>query len=301
MLRSALEALGPTNRVYSLARAVRHSRSTAYWTGISLLPLERRRRVLYRKYHGRDLRLDPPVRISEKVNWRIVHDRRPLLAWTCDKLRMKEYAAGFPGLEVPRTLWAGTDVGELAEMSFPERWVLKPNHRSGLVHLGQGQPTRKELAVLTSGWLKDFQTARLGEWAYGQAQPCILAEEWIGDGDAVPTDYKFYVFDGVPAAIQVHTGRFGEYAKRFYRPDWTPVDGTDGPLAPRPAALDEMLELAGALGAPFDFMRIDLFWTRGKVYFGETTPYPAGGLVQVRPDSLDVELGALWTLPDLHA
>jgi hypothetical protein len=107
------------------------------WAGILPaiygMPVELRRRALFLYCNRRFPHFKKPLTFNDKVNWRILTDRRPLLEWTCDKLAMKERACGVPGLRIPRTYWAGTDLRELAAAELPEHWVLKPNHRTGLV------------------------------------------------------------------------------------------------------------------------------------------------------------------------
>jgi hypothetical protein len=60
-----------------------------------------------------------------------------------------------------------------------------------------------------------------------------------------------------------------------------------------------MVELAGCIGRPFDFMRVDLYNVDGALYLGELTPYPGGGLEPFEPRNLDVDMGAAWQLPQL--
>ncbi len=108
---------------------------------VARLPPLVRREIWYVQKYRRLGHLRRPVLFSEKVNWRILYDRRPLLAWTCDKLRMKEEAIRH-GVAVPQTYWSGHDLRELVDVQLPERWVLKPNHRSEIVHFGGG-PVRR--------------------------------------------------------------------------------------------------------------------------------------------------------------
>jgi hypothetical protein len=100
--------------------------------------------------------------------------------------------------------------------------------------------------------------------------------------------------------VQVDTGRFGDHRRRLYTPDWTPVDVVEdvapGPVTPPPASLPRMLEIASALGAAFDFIRVDLYDVAGEVWFSELTPYPGGGLDRFDP-ALDELLGSWWQLP----
>lgn len=272
----------------------------------SWLPLGVHRRLMYLKKHRRPLRLRHPVTFTEKVNWRIVYDRRPLLLPTCDKLAMKDFAVSrVPTVRVPATLWSGTDVSDLTGTSLPERWVLKPNHRCGLVHFGAGATDSGELTPVVAGWLSETQAQELGEWAYSQARPLLLAEEFIGDGSQAPTDYKFFVFDGVVRLVQVDSSRFGGHVQRLYSPDWQPHDYTMnyplGPVTEPPLSYARMLDVASALGAGYDFLRVDLYDVAGEVWFGEITPYPSGGRTVLLPRAADEALGRLWQLPPRRA
>ncbi len=263
-----------------------------------------RREIWYTQKHRRLGHLRHPRSFTEKVNWRILYDRRPLLAWTCDKLRMKEEAARH-GVLTPQTYWSGCDLRELVHVPLPEHWVLKPNHRSALVHIGRGPVGDRqvyELERLTCGWLEETQNSLLGEWAYSQARRCFLVEEMIGGGPSPPTDYKFFVFGGRPYLIHVTTNRLREHLMRYYTPSWEPLSHYSGyPLgavSEAPRGLDEMLRVAALLGKPFDFMRIDLYNVGDAVYLGEFTPYPHSGMFPYWPRVLDREIGALWTLPE---
>ncbi len=267
------------------------------------LPVGVERRVLFALSHRRLPHFGRPVTFSDKINWRILNDRRPLLEWTCDKLAAKEYALkeAPAGLRVPRTFWSGSDIRELEAVELPEHWVLKPNHRSGLVYFGRGRPDLRELEAVTATWLTPFEAARLGEWAYSRARPVLLAEELLGSPGTPPPDYKFFVFDGKVALIDLHMDRYIGHQTRFYSPDWSPLDlksdVKQASVTAPPPGLDQMLEIAARLGAPFDFMRVDLYYDNGVITFGEFTPYPCGGLLRFIPASMDTEIGKAWTLP----
>lgn len=267
------------------------------------LPAGVERRLLFTYYNRKLPHFTRPVTFSDKVNWRILNDRRPLLEWTCDKLAMKEYAsaAGLAGLRVPRTFWSGSDISGLRAADLPEHWVLKPNHRSGLVYFGSGKADCQELAAVTRTWLDAFEAGAMHEWAYGKARPTLLVEELLGPPGSPPPDYKIFVFDGKAELIEM-VNRYDGNQQRLYRPDWTPLEvlyGPQGmaPVAPPPPGLEQMLGIAQKLGQPFDFIRVDLYDVTGSIVFGELTPYPCGGLERFRPASFDVELGEKWQLP----
>ncbi|MCU1495353.1 MAG: uncharacterized protein JWO62_3117 [Acidimicrobiaceae bacterium] len=268
------------------------------------LPERLRRDIKYFQSHKRIPSLRNPKTFNEKINWRILKDRRPELSWTGDKLAMKQFAKGCALVSVPTTCWAGTDINELTSLTLPDSWILKPNNASGRVIQGKGQVTPEDVKRLrgsTIGWLDPATYDHLCEWVYLAAQRVLLVEEFIGV-DVAPIDYKFYVFDGEPLFIQVDTERFVDHKMSFYSTLWDvlPVHSRfpTAEKLPEPAHLDQMMDAARYLGRDFDFMRVDLYDVLGEVWFGELTPYPASGLMKIQPASFDRSWGALWRLPD---
>lgn len=275
---------------------------SVYQEALASLPVAHRRRVMYLRMHRRPLHLSDPQTFSEKVNWRMLNDRRDLIRNSCDKLWMKDLARN-SGVAVPETLWSGTDVHNITGVSGD--WVLKPNHRSGLVHFGSGTPDPDEIARVTAGWLDETNATALGEWAYSQARRLLIIEELLGQrGEDLP-DYKFFVFNGKVQMIQVDTSRHTTHQRRLYTPSWRPMDTKMhyplGPISPAPEALDEMIEIASRVGKPFDFIRVDLYVVDSRIYLGEVTPYPDGGLARFESadNDIDTNLGSMWVLPRL--
>lgn len=260
----------------------------------------------YWRRFGRLATFKAPETFTEKVNWRLLNDRRPILAFTCDKAATKEHVlSSGVDIQVPEQLWFGTDLAEFAALELEGDWVLKPNHRAGgVVIFGSGRPDLQALQTQTAGWMKSYEAEVLSQWAYTQARPGFIAERRIGESDVAPVDYKFFVFDGVPRLVQVDTDRFQGHQRRFYDPGWAAQPHRSmhplGPVIDRPEHFEEMLRLAGALGEPFDFVRVDLYDTAGGVFFGELTPYPGAGLEPYEPDDLDRRLGSYWRLPSLR-
>jgi hypothetical protein len=266
------------------------------------LPDRPKRALLFREAHGTWPHGRSPRTFTEKVNWRVVNDRRPLIGRLGDKLAMRDHARQVcPGLRVPELLWAGTDLRALAAAPLPEHWVLKPNHGTMRVHLGTGRPDVERLRRITAGWLDEPLYPDRGEWAYSRARRLLLVEELLGPPGQPPVDHKFLAFGGRVHVVQVDSGRHdGTHRRRLYSRDWEPLSVVEsvpaGPVTPPPASLPVMVATAEALGGGFDFVRVDLYDVDGTVVFGELTPYPGGGLDPFDP-GLDRELGAAWVLP----
>lgn len=58
-----------------------------------------------------------------------------------------------------------------------------------------------------------------------------------------------------------------------------------------------MIAIARDIGRDYDFIRVDLYEALGKIYFGEITPYPTGGLAKYNDPEFDRMLGSYWRLP----
>lgn len=270
---------------------------------ITALPGTMPRHVLFLLNYRRFLNLRRPRTFNEKVNWRIVHDRRPILATMSSKYYSKRFARErVPDISVPRTIWYGSDLNELSDIEISGHWVLKVDHRSGSVLFGSGPPKVADVHRKAGSWLErdELDAGRL--WAYSVLDPAYILEERIGGPDYVPTDYKFFVFDGDVRLIQVDRNRFGSPVRNLYSPTWSalPFSYTwnPGPVEQAPPSLDLMLAAASRLGEGLDFVRVDLFNVGGRIYFGELTVYPAGGLSHW-PRELDLNMGRYWNLPTL--
>jgi hypothetical protein len=275
---------------------------------IGMIPVSTKRQALYLTTIGKRGDFVEPKTFNEKVNWRILNDRRDRIVKACDKMWMKEMArAAYPGLDlrIPATFWSGTDVGAAPDLMDLPPWVLKPNNSSGHAIFGPDPRVgREELRRQIRTWF-DQTPLEMGEWGYGRARQQLLLEERIPTPDGEPpVDYKFFVFDGRIELIQVNRGRFGErQTATFFDTNWRrlPVHWLNQPVAeePRPTELDRMLRIARILGTDWDFIRVDLYAVGGEVWFGEFSPYPGSGLRRYQPSSFDWEQGMHWKLPAL--
>lgn len=287
------------------AQNARKAARPLHWAIASAMPLTLRRHYLHAANTRRWGNFTRPTTYNDKMNWRILKDRRPQLVMTCDKLTMKDLARSLVPdeheLRIPKTYWSGSDIRRAPDLRELGPTVIKPNNGSGDVIFGPLPP--EELAVRTHGWLRSKAGNQLGEWGYQHARELILIEERIPSLETAPVDYKFFVFDGYVGFIQANSDRFGQTASwSFYDPTWEylPV-GRRGyartPLPP-PTQLPEMIDLAKRLAAGWDHIRIDLYCTDEGVWFGEFSPYHHGGVFPFDPPGYDLKFGQFWTLPE---
>ena len=116
-----------------------------------------------------------------------------------------------------------------------------------------------------------------------------LVEEFLKNTEgeySIPNDYKVFCFDGVPEVILLKRYKNSSYRKKSYTAtDWKPLKdlwtaSTTDTVVPKPAELDEILQLSRKLGAYFrnNVVRLDFYITDRGVIFGEFTPHPSGGM-----------------------
>lgn len=273
---------------------------------LPFIPLKWRRQVLHIGRFGRPVSRNPKTFV-EKVNWRMLHDRREIIATTGDKLSMKEHAMErAPEILVPETLWSGEDITEIQTKDWKCDWVLKPREGSGYLAFGSGSLFDSNISVATvNAWRHQDLYRVHGAWSYGQTVPGYLLERRIPtlNGEP-PNDIRFYVFDGTVRLIQVDTPRFDQVRRRFYTPNWEPLDVRQGVALldiaiDAPPRLGEMLSAAERIGVGYDFVRVDLYDVAAGIFFGEITAYATGGMAVFHDPAFEELVGSWWNLPSL--
>lgn len=266
---------------------------------ISSMPLPLARKILFKHRFGYFPNTRHPQTFQEKLNYRVLFDRRELLITASSKVESKSFVESLnvPSLRVPRTYWHGSNLEELESLVAPSDWILKPSHRSGAVLFGTQGPIcimhhRNELQT----WLqeREYRTNKL--WAYRHVTRELILEERLGDENDL-TDYKFFVFDGKVALAQVDSGRFMEHTRTLYDHNLHFINASYG-VPPTEdlvsfEVLQHLAEVASRVGKDFDFVRVDLYYHQGETYFGELTVYPGGGLSEW-PHELDLDIGEFW-------
>ena len=262
----------------------------------------------FKSVHGHYPNLLNPKSFNEKVVHRSLFDNRPILKTLADKFAMREFVAKRIGdAFLPEMYHCTENPDDIPFQDFPTRYVVKPTHGSGWVKVVKDK-TKVNTAELTEqchSWLSEDYYERCRERVYRNIIPRIMVEEYIDDGlDGGPADYKFAVFHGRVAFVNVIYDRFGSLRGLLLDRNWTPMnpqfaadlmnDSTPAPAGPPPPHYSEMREIAEKLGAEFDFIRVDLYSTPDRIYVGELTTTPGAGLDPFHPKSFDRELGALW-------
>jgi hypothetical protein len=239
----------------------------------------------HRRMHGEFPRIIRPVTFGEMILRRNLFDRRPLLSQIADKAAVRSYVEARLGSQVLPQLYHVTARPESIPFdTLPDKFVVKPNHGSGWYQVVTEKSALDRTALIETcfDWLNRSYYKETGEIVYRNIEPRILIEQFIDDGmGASASDYKFFVFRGRVEFIYVVTDRLTNHKRRLYTPAWEKLDvrleseEVEGD-APRPPHLAEMIEAAETLGRDWDFIRVDLYDTAERLYFGELTLTPGG-------------------------
>lgn len=269
-------------------------------------------RWLYYSKLGVFPRLDPPVTFNEKIQWIKLYDRREIYHRMVDKSTAKEYAEAIigPGHTL-KTYGVWDRPADIDWDALPRQFILKltagAGGRSTCICRDKDSFDRKAaIRRLQKDYRRDLYR-RYGEWAYKDIPKRVIAEELLqADGPFdVPSDYKFWCFNGKARIVMVGSGRYQKGIKpsfHFLDTDWNPLPfwkkyPPAGPTPPRPPQLAEMIEIAEKLSKGISFLRVDLYNEGGKVYFGELTFYPSSGTTPFHPEEWDAIVGEMLLLP----
>jgi len=267
----------------------------------------------YERAFGRPLDWANPLTLNEKLNWLKLFYRNPLQRVAADKHAVREHVRARAGAECLIPLLAVYDrADDICFGDLPGGFVLKGNHGSGQNWIVRDKEREDERRIRRQfrEWMAENHYAKSREWPYRGMTPRIVAEELLLDEDGrIPSDFKLHCFNGRVECIQVDLDRDTAHRRNFYDPAWqrlpfvwTEWEGS-APLWPggrdveRPGALPEMIRLAETLSKDFPYARIDLFYCRGRVYFGEITFFHGGGFERFDPPEWDRKLGERLALP----
>jgi hypothetical protein len=246
-----------------------------------------------------------PRTYNEKIAWRILYDRNPLIAATTDKVAVREYVAGKVGRDILVPLLGVYDhAAEIPWDALPNQFALKASHGYAMNLLVTDKSAVDRQAALdqADAWLTRRYYDSSREWAYRDIRPRLIVEELLVDDDGkIPPDIKFLVFHGKAAVIRIHLDRFGTHHINSYDTDlrllpFRQIQPVDPSFVPRPEIRD-MIPVAERLAEDFDYARIDLYLVGSTPRFGEITHYDTSAQAPFVPPEYDRVLGDMWRLP----
>ena len=211
---------------------------------------------------------------------------------------------------LPKLYGIYSDVDKIDFQKLPNSFVLKVNHDSGGVILvknkneflankhGFEQAMQKLILHLKINYYNEHR-----EWQYKNIEPRIFAEEYLMENERDTKDvdnYRMFVFASGKIYVQCDSADYSNDHKRwFYDEHWSFQAFSynfqvleDGVSKPKNLPLMSAIarQLVFGVGG---FLRVDLDNVLGRIYVGELTFTPYGGIGKWS-DGWDEKLGDLW-------
>lgn len=238
-----------------------------------------------------------PKTLNEKINFIKYFERNPLAPIVADKIAVRDYVEKKIGNQYLVPLIAVFDRPEQIDFSIlPQQFVMKLNNGSGFNLICTDKSKLDQQQIIrnfTKAYQKDIYVASR-EWHYREIKPKILVEKMLGENI---NDYKIFCTKlRGPAFIQVDVDRFRSHKRNVYDLDWNLkqleyVYSNSQDLIHKPKSLLEMIQLAKQLSSEFTLSRIDFYEVNEKIFFGEITLHPEGGVGPLDSYRSDLEIG----------
>ena len=257
---------------------------------------------------GKKLNLNDPKTFNEKLQWLKIHNRKPEYTTMVDKYAAKQYVADRIGERyIIPTLGVWEHFDDIDFDNLPNQFVLKCTHDSGgiVICRDKSKLDKKAAKKKLEYYLRRKYYYIHREWPYKNVPKRIIAEQYLSNDEKSDelSDYKVLCFNGEPKLIEIHRGRFsGHHTQDFYDVNWNktefeqPEDPLSDEIMKKPVFADKMLELSRTLAENIPHVRIDWYYTGGKLLFGEITFFDGSGFCPFI-DNQDEILGSWITLP----
>lgn len=252
-------------------------------------------KVNFKRKLGYDLNLASPQTFSEKIQWIKVYGKPERFSRYVDKYNVRQYVKERIGDQylIP-LIGVYNKVNQINWSQLPDSFVMKTTHGAtwNIVVKDKAKVNWGNAKMRLRKWLGLRYYLITGESNYRNIKPRIVIEEFINDPTGDLKDYKFFCFQGEPAFIQVDGTRFTNHQRDLFDLDWNKIpvrlkykNFIESP--PKPARLAEMIQVARQLSEGLPFVRVDLYYTNDRIYFGELTFTPGNGFERFTPRSYD--------------
>lgn len=268
-------------------------------------------RIQYRIQTGRKLNIKNPKRFTEKLQLYKIKYHNPDMLRCTDKYEVRKYIEekGLCQYLIP-LIGVYDTIKKIDYTKLPNQFVAKTTDGGGanqvLICKNKNYLSKETFIKRLSAWMAAPKAKKhVGrEWAYENNYPRKIIIEKLIEDDNIKKDlcdYKFYCFNGEPLYCQLIQDRSTKETIDFYDMKWNhmpfyglnPLHGPAAKLADKPASYEQMIDIARKLAIGFPFVRVDLYFVKGNIYFGELTFYPASGYGHFTPDKYDYTLGDL--------
>lgn len=250
------------------------------------------------RFHKK-INIDHPITLSDKICYLEFREDNPLVTQCSDKYDVREFvrSKGLENILVP-LIGVYNDVEEINFDVLPNQFALKATFgcKMNLICSDKSKLDVDLARKKIDEWLKKGFNRNALEPHYNKIKKRIICERYLEGVDTI-LDYKIHCFNGKPKFILVCSERNKGLRLNLYDLNWSPINEICGKHKPnkqieKPTCLNDMLQIAETLAGDFDFVRVDLYQINQKIYFGELTFTPDGGMLSYYTREFDREMGS---------
>lgn len=270
--------------------------------------------IKFRIAFGRKIDWKNPTGFGEKIQWRKIYDRNPLYTLAADRFEVRKYVEKKIGKKYLIPLLFSGKPNELKFENLKPPFVIKTNHNVGKHYFVRDSEdykkiNQRKLLDYFSNCLKKDWSKFWREWHYKNIKPLLVVEKILLEKGKIPHDYKFHCFNGRVEMVQVDMGRFENHTRCILNRKGDTLPFAFGPddgrgnlgvkmvsTASKPKNFQEMISVAERLSKDFDYVRVDLYSLKNRIYFGELTITPCAGFERFEPKEWDYYFGKLWEI-----
>lgn len=275
----------------------------ARYIAYKILPLKKYIKLTYRMFYHRKLNLENPQFLSEKIYWLKLYyakEQKALIQECYDKLSVREYVVKKGcGKYLTKLYHVYSEADEIDFNELPNSFVLKVTQSSGynLMCKDKYEVSENEVKNQLGVWLRaarEGSNKRYKEesFVFDRQRIKIIAEEYLRNNDGtIVEDVKLFCINGkveffyaTKDSVDESGRKKANYIINVYDKnwnlllfDWCHYRHSEAEIIKKPDKLDEMILIAEKLSQDFPFVRVDLYYTGKKIYFGELTWIPSGG------------------------
>lgn len=274
----------------------------AQWAALHLQRL--RIRYQFRRALGYDGNFENPQSYQEKVQFRKLYGNHRFYAQVADKYRVRDYVAARAGSQYLIPLLGVYDRLQPEDFDvLPPRFIIKANHgcKWHQIVTDKSQLDVNATVRRFNKYMRSWYGASTGERHYRFIERKIIIEELLeGNTGGCPWDYSFFAYNN-PAgfdysyAIVTPDGRAAAFTREGEMLS-SRIGQAELAAHLHPANFAEMVSVARALSAEFDFVRVDLYSVGKRVYFGELTCTPHQGYGRIEEVRRQKMRDEMWQL-----
>ncbi|MEK3683105.1 ATP-grasp fold amidoligase family protein [Paenibacillus sp. FSL R10-2736] len=269
-------------------------------------------KLIQKKYErklGRSLNITEPLFYNDKLQWLKLYWDNPLAKVCADKFEVRGYVKDTIGETYLNELYGVYDAVEDININeLPDSFVLKATHGSGFNIICKDKKKMdwdKEFKKMRL-WLKENYYLYNREWVYRDLMPRIVCEKLLEQGEGAELqDYRFFCFAGEPKFISVDFNITDKKKTRrnLYDLNWELMSQEISYpkelniKVEKPRKLAEMIALSKILSRDFPHARVDFYYIKERILFGEITFFHQSGMGIIKPEQFEMKMGEWLDLP----